>query len=207
MVHHSCWVSGDFTYGDIMSIYSTGQWPEVKDEPKTEPNAKPLVDKRSEVLRQVTPKFNFQNPPMDPYELYRELGEALQKHGGLGLAAPQIGYPYRVFVIRSSPIIPFFNPIIVDASEETVEMDEGCLTFPGILLKIQRPRVIRVRYTDPNGTTETKKFQDMTARVIQHELDHLNGVLFGSHAGPMQLDVAIRKAKKSGYSYIKSDLK
>jgi peptide deformylase len=144
---------------------------------------------------------------MDPYQLYRELGESLQKEGGLGLAAPQIGYPYRVFVIRSSPIIPFFNPLIVDVSDEAVEMEEGSLTFPGVILKITRPRVIRVRYTDPNGKTETKKFQDMTARVILHELDHLNGVLFGQHVGEMQLDIAIRKAKKAGYTYLKSDLK
>jgi len=168
---------------------------------------KELVEKRHEVLRKPAEKFNFLKPQMDPYQLYRELGETLIEQNGLGLAAPQIGYGLRAFVIRSSPVIPFFNPIITDTSEEEVEMEEGCLTFKGILVKITRPRVIRVRYTDPTGKTETKKFQDMTARVIQHEIDHLDGILFGSRAKDTHLEQAIRKAKKAGYSYLKGDLK
>jgi len=166
-----------------------------------------LVEKRHEALRKVAEKFNFSNPQMDPYQLYKDLGETLIEVGGLGLAAPQLGISLRAFVIRSSPIIPFFNPVIVNTSDELVEMEEGCLTFPAILVKITRPRVIRVRYTDPTGKTETRTFQDMTARVVQHEVDHLDGILFGSRAKPSHLEAAIRKAKKAGYSYLKGDLK
>ena len=166
-----------------------------------------LVDKKSEVLRTPAKKFDFANPQVNPVELYNELGTILREKNGLGLAAPQIGHSLRVFVVRSDPVLPFFNPIIVDKSEEEVSLEEGCLTFPGILVKIKRPRVIKVRFADPMGQFQTKVFQDMTARVIQHEVDHLDGVLIGQKVGPVALERAIKAAGKRGYSYFIGDLK
>lgn len=166
-----------------------------------------LVDKKHEVLRTPATKFDFLNPPINPVELYNTLGSILKEKNGLGLAAPQIGYGLRVFVVRANPILPFFNPVIVDKSEEEVTLEEGCLTFPGILVKIKRPRVIKVRFADPMGQYQTKVFQDLTARVIQHEVDHLDGILIGNRVGPVSLERAVKAAAKNGHPYLIGDLK
>lgn len=148
------------------------------------------------MLRQKLPRFDFKNPPTDPIELAHTLAKSMLHHGGIGLAANQIGLPYRAFAVASNPIIVAFNPIIVDTSEEVIDLDEGCLTFPGLCLKINRPKTIRVRYTQPNGDTQTHIYTGMTARIFQHELDHLDGILFTQHVGPVSLALAKSKAKK-----------
>lgn len=166
-----------------------------------------LIDKKSEILRTPSEKFNFSEPQIHPVELYNRLGNKLIEKNGVGLAAPQIGLSLRVFVIRSDPIMGFFNPTIVSMSEETEELEEGCLTFPGIFVKVRRAKIIKVRFADALGKVDTKKFQDFTARIIQHEMDHLNGILLGQLVGPVSLQQAILKAKKLGFNYVINDLK
>ena len=117
-------------------------------------------------------------------------------HDGIGLAANQIGLPYRVFAIKANPVLVCFNPRIVDYSKETIVLEEGCLTFPGLYLKIKRPRDIKCRFTYPNGETITKTFTGATARIFQHELDHLNGILFTEKVGPTALALAKIRMKK-----------
>jgi peptide deformylase len=117
-------------------------------------------------------------------------------HGGIGLAANQIGLPYRAFAMASNPILVVFNPLIVDQTSDSIELEEACLSFPNMILKIKRPSIIRVRYTLPNGITETHKFIGITSRIFQHEIDHLNGVLFTDHVGPVSLAMAKAKANK-----------
>ena len=117
-------------------------------------------------------------------------------HGGIGLAANQLGLPYRVFAIKANPILVCFNPRIVDVSEDMVELDEGCLTYPGLMLKIKRPATIRCRYTYPNGETVTEIYGGMTARIFQHEFDHLEGKNFTELVRPVTLALAKAKVKK-----------
>lgn len=155
-----------------------------------------LVNKNDPILRQKTPKFDFSNPPYHPDELAHRLTQTMIARGGVGLAAPQIGLPYRAFALKSNPILVCFNPIVVDASTEQIEMEEGCLTFPGLVLKIKRPKIIKVRFTLPNGETRTEKFIGMTARIFQHENDHLDGILFTSKVSPLKLEMARKKLKK-----------
>lgn len=165
-----------------------------------------LVPKTSPILRTPCDRFDFSNPQVNPVELYNEMGKYLIEKQGLGLAANQIGYPYQVFVIWSDPIRAFFNPVIVDESEEQVTLEEACLSFPGIVVKVTRPRVIKIRYADPTGEIKTEKFQDMTARILLHETDHINGKLFTQNCSRLELELAIKKAKKKGYHYIMKDL-
>lgn len=165
-----------------------------------------LLPPNHEILRQNLPRFDFSNPPINPVELYNAMGNFMVKHGGIGLAANQVGLPYRFLVIASSPIIGMFNPIIVDFSDDKTVMQEACLSFPNISLKIERPQVIRVRYTDPAGETKTAKFQDLTSRAIQHEIDHLNGITIGQRVGRTKLEMAIKSASKSGTKYLIKDL-
>ena len=114
------------------------------------------------------------------------------------MSAPQIGIPVRAFVISnfSSPaeIIGVFNPIITDYSEEKVTYEEGCVSFPGMFIKISRPRSIRVRYAGWDGNMGATRYEGYTARVFQHEYDHLNGITFHQRANRYHLERA-RKFK------------
>lgn len=156
-----------------------------------------LVIKTDPILKLKTEKFDFNNPPIDPVQLVLDLAQTMMYYNGIGLAAPQCGLPYRVFLIKSNPIIVCFNPHIIDIGEENISLEEGCLTFPGYFLKIKRPKIIKVRYTQPNGEVITKIFDGMTARVFQHELDHLNGILFQTHATLYHREQAERKMKRN----------
>jgi peptide deformylase len=155
-----------------------------------------LVDKYDPILRQATERFDFKNPPVDPVLLYQDLAQTMIEHNGIGLAAPQIGLPYRAFVMRAEDVIGVFNPIVVDISSETVILEEGCLSYPNLFVKIKRPKKIKARYTLPNGEVVTKIFDGITARCFQHELDHLNGVLHTSRANKIHLEQAKKIASK-----------
>lgn len=155
-----------------------------------------LVPPDNPILHTALEKFDFDNPPTDPVQLAKDLAETMMHEQGLGLAANQIGLPYRAFAMMANPIIVCFNPFIVDASKEMIKLEEGCLTWPGVFLKIERPRRIRVRYTEPNGNVVTKELHDLTSRIYQHELDHVNGIVFSAHVGDLAWVLAKNKAKK-----------
>lgn len=155
-----------------------------------------LVASNDPILREEMPRFNFKDPPMDPHEIAHILAQTMIKNDGYGLSANQVGLPYRVFVVIGSPILCCFNPRIVDVSEDELTMEEGCLSYPGLYVKIKRPQVIRIRYTRPDGETVTEQYQDLTARVMLHELDHLNGICHLNRANKFHLDQAKAKMKK-----------
>lgn len=144
------------------------------------------------ILMRPTQKFDFENPPMDPEELANQLLTVMAGQGGIGLSANQVGLPYSVFVIHGDPFA-CFNPMIVDVSEETADLEEGCLTFPGLYVTVTRPKHIRLRFTTIRGNVETQKFTGMTARIIQHEMDHLEGKLFFNRVSKYHRDKAFRK--------------
>jgi peptide deformylase len=143
--------------------------------------------------------FDFDNPPLDPKELAANLIETMIDGKGIGMAATQVDIPYKVFAI-GNPLEPeecsvIFNPTITNTSEEMVKMEEGCISFPNLFLKIKRPSDIRMRMTDMNGETITEKFYGLTARIIQHEYDHLYGINFTQRVPRFYLDKAMKKRK------------
>jgi peptide deformylase len=154
-----------------------------------------LVNCNDPILKQEMEPFDFSNPPVDPLELVTDLAETMLENNGIGLSANQVGLPYRVFVMLGQELIPCFNPRIVDMSEETIIMEEGCLSYPDMFVKVKRPRRIKVRYAEPNGNIVTQTFDGMTARVFQHELDHLNGVNYQQRANKFHLEQARKKKK------------
>jgi peptide deformylase len=156
-----------------------------------------LIDCNAEVLKNPLPRFDFNKPPMDPIELAHILAESMLKNNGMGLAANQIGLPHRVFAIKANPIIVCFNPLIVDESEDKIYLDEGCLSYPGFMVKVKRSKTIKIRYTEPNGNVVTKTFDGLTARIAQHEYDHLQGINFTKRANKIHLEQA-RNRLKSG---------
>jgi peptide deformylase len=99
---------------------------------------------------------------------------------GVGLAAPQLGVSQRLLVYRvgpDAPVIALANPEIEWASQESEVLDEGCLSIPGILVDVERPVHVRVRALDEEGDPRSIEASGLEARVIQHEMDHLDGVL------------------------------
>ena len=127
-----------------------------------------LVSYTDPILTRPCVEFDFDNPPLDPIEFSKDLVKIMRDSDGLGLSANQIGVPYRVFAMRADPNKVMFNPKIVNLSDETIILEEGCLSFPGLYVRIKRSRHARIRYTQPNGETLTEQFTGMSARVIQH---------------------------------------
>lgn len=157
----------------------------------------PLVPETHPALKRMMPNFDFNNPPVDPNKFASSLVETCKKHNGLGLSANQCGYEYRVFVMGSGDdYVAFFNPVIVWSSEETLKMEEGCLSFLDLFLNIERPARIKVVYQDYAGETKEAEFTGLTARCFQHELDHMNGIVYTHHAKPLSLQMAIKKRSK-----------
>lgn len=138
--------------------------------------------------------FDFSNPPFDAIEFAKELVKFMHERNALGVAANQVGVPYRIFAMRGMPEnFVCFNPKIVQFSEKTVVLEEGCLSYPGLLVKIKRPEFVRVRFNTPNGDAMTKQFIGMTARVYQHEYEHLEGHRFYDKSNKFHRDQAMRK--------------
>lgn len=155
----------------------------------------------SSALRNKLIPFDFESTEgPTAFQLYETLRDTMCANKGIGLAANQIGLPYRVFVMGnpSEPdqVIGVFNPKIVDVDEEETYYDEGCLSFPGLYIKIKRPSAIRVRFTTHDGTTDTIRFEGMTARIFLHEYDHLEGITFTQKANPVHLERARRQKKQ-----------
>ena len=110
-----------------------------------------LVSANDPALTTVCNQFDFTNPPFDPVEFAQELVKTMYDRNGVGLAANQIGISYRIFAMRGSPEnFVCFNPKIVQPGEQEIVLEEGCLTYPGLIVKIKRPQHIRVRFQTPN---------------------------------------------------------
>lgn len=155
-----------------------------------------IVKYTDPILKEEMPAFDFKNPIVNPVELYNDLAETMRENEGMGLSANQIGVRTRAFVMRAEEIIGVFNPRVVDTSSETVTLEEGCLSYPNLFVKVKRPKSIKVRFTTPDGETSTKMFTGMTARVFLHELDHLDGIAHTSRANRYHLEQARKLSKK-----------
>lgn len=143
-----------------------------------------------------TEKFDFNNPQIDPIELANDLAETMISNDSLGISANQIDLPLRVIAINSSSVIVCFNPIIVDVSDETIILEETCLSFPNLIVKVKRPKKIKVRYTQPNGETVTQIYDGLTARIFQHQYSILNGSTMLNDCNYLEREKALKKWKK-----------
>lgn len=134
------------------------------------------------VLRQPTKRVA--KIDKDLRDLVRKMLQTMYSEDGIGLAAPQVGVNKQLLVIdtdpeneSASPLV-LVNPKILSYSDELATGQEGCLSIPGVYLDVIRPAAIEVSFKDENGRPSKLKADDLLARVIQHEMDHLNGVLF-----------------------------
>lgn len=124
--------------------------------------------------------------------LIKDMFEVMYANDGVGLAAPQLGVPLRIIVVDDGKPRAMINPQIVYRSEEKVVGEEGCLSVPEIFENVERSKEVIVKYKDENGIDQEEKFVDYSARIVQHEYDHLDGVLFIDLI-PAERRVAIRE--------------
>jgi peptide deformylase len=156
-----------------------------------------LVPENDPILAEVMPEFDFLNPAVNPSEFASTLVETCKLHNGYGLSANQCGFRYRVFVMgTNNDYVAFFNPSIVLKSKKEVHMTEGCLSFPLLPLSITRPEEIAVTYQDFNGEWKQATFTGISARCFQHELDHMNGIVYTTRCKPLALQRAMKKRGK-----------
>jgi peptide deformylase len=134
--------------------------------------------------------------------LMDDMLETMYAAPGIGLAAVQIGVPKRVIVMdisgqddEKAPLY-FVNPEIVWASEETAPYEEGCLSVPEIYDEVERPARVKLRYMNYQGQTVEEDAEGLFAVCIQHEMDHLEGVLFIDHLSRLKREQAVKKVKK-----------
>lgn len=157
-----------------------------------------LVDFYDPILRTPTKPFLFNG--VDSFKeaeyIAYSLAETMHKHGGLGLSANQCGIDKRVCVVNmGKEAWVMFNPQIIEKSDTPAQFKEGCLSYPGLYLELKRPNNIKVQFQAVGGQTVEKEFDGLTAVCIQHELDHLDGIVYTDRISPIKLDIAKRKVK------------
>lgn len=137
--------------------------------------------------------------------LVRDMYETMYHADGIGLAAPQIGISERILVVdlrrdddeEDEPYhVAVVNPAIVWSSEETSKQTEGCLSIPGLEEVVRRPVSVHIEGRDPDGNEISIKAEDLFARALQHEIDHLDGVLFLDRVSPLKRRILVKKWKK-----------
>jgi peptide deformylase len=140
-------------------------------------------------------KGSLPNPNMT--KLIKRLQLTRKLYGGIGLSANQCGVFERVFVIGTDDFqMACINPKVISVSDDVIKMDEGCLSYPGLYLKIARPESAVVEYTDEHGQLQQTTLKGITARCFVHELEHMNGKKFIDNVGPVSLQMAKRKQQK-----------
>lgn len=151
-------------------------------------------------LRLKADNWDFNNPPEDPTVLEKKLIDTMFQYDGIGLAANQIGLPYRVFVMgwKENPesAQAFFNPVVVANVDDTEDLEEGCLSFPGVYVKIKRPKKILARWQNSKGEWQESEFDGYNCKCFLHELDHLEGIVFQDRVSPLKWNLAVKKSKK-----------
>ena len=162
------------------------------------------LSQRSEPVKEVNDEIK---------KLAEDMLETMYANNGIGLAAVQVGVMKRVIVVDvewgssryegddketkpGKPIV-LINPEIVGESDDISTYNEGCLSFPDQYSEVKRPEVVTIRYLDKDGKEQTKKVDGLLATCIQHEIDHINGVVFVDHISKLKRDMILRKLKKA----------
>ncbi|MBN1354757.1 peptide deformylase [bacterium] len=154
----------------------------------------PVLRQRASEIPTISPEIRF---------LMTQMKETMQNARGVGLAAPQVGESIRVIVVMfgadtdQSSIRGLINPEIIWHSEETDMCEEGCLSVPDTSARIKRWIEIKVRAVDEEGNPVEFSASNLTARIIQHEIDHLDGILFIDRLSMLKQEIIVRKLKKA----------
>jgi peptide deformylase len=153
------------------------------------------------------PKLRLVSKPVERVgaalkKLAADMLDTMYDAPGIGLAAIQVGEPVRMLVIdlakEGEPKAPqiFINPEVVASSDERSLYEEGCLSIPDYYAEVERPAKVRVRFVDGEGKQQEVEAEGLLATCLQHEIDHLDGVLFIDHISKLKRDMVVKKFKK-----------
>lgn len=157
----------------------------------------PLYPDSHFMLSQKMPVITDTIPNSGLNNLIQRLKMTMKLYSGIGLSANQCGVQSRVFVMYlNNDIIACINPEVVETSSELNRSKEGCLSFPGMYLTIPRNEWIIVKFTNEKGDEMKARLDGIAARCFLHELDHMNGVKFTDHVGPVAIKLAKDKQTK-----------
>lgn len=181
----------------------------------------PIVAYGDPVLRKVAKDIDTNYPKLS--ELLDSMFETMYNAHGVGLAAPQIGMPIRLFIIDATPFAEdedlseeeqkqlnglkkvFINAKMIDETGDEWPFNEGCLSIPDVREDVTRNANITIEYFDENFTKHTEKFSGLAARVIQHEYDHIEGILFTDKLSPLKKRLIKRRLANISKGKIKVD--
>ena len=157
-----------------------------------------LVYYPNEILSKEATPIDVENPQVDLVQLKTDMLDVMMKHRGLGLSACQVGLPWKVFVMGETKeaAIMVVNPEILAHSEETNNDPEGCLSFPDVFLRVNRPNTVTARWLDENLKEQSGVIEGYGARCFLHEYDHLMGVVYKEKVSRMKWDRAQKKKQK-----------
>ena len=159
------------------------------------------------ILRYPDPRLHQVAAPVTEFDdglrqLVRDMAETMYAAPGIGLAAPQIGVASRVIVIdlaeKESQRQPLrmANPEVVSVSEDSQVFEEGCLSLPDQYAEVERPAIVHARWIDETGAKHEEKLEGMLATCLQHEMDHLEGILFIDHLSRLKRQMVLKKLEK-----------
>lgn len=153
---------------------------------------------KNQVLRTVSKPVRQVTKELRRFAL--DMVKTMEAEQGVGLAAPQVGRNIRLIICKLNPggknevIIPMVNPTVLEESDIREEGEEGCLSLPGVWGKVERAKSVLLRYTNLKGKEQTLELNDFNARIVQHEIDHLDGVLFVDRAVETKNDAKLADA-------------
>ncbi|MDH4460182.1 MAG: peptide deformylase [Flectobacillus sp.] len=184
----------------------------------------PIVPYGDPVLRKVA--TDIEKDSIDVKQLAEDMFETMYAASGVGLAAPQIGMPIRMFVVDGRPFNEgedlderdkdpslenfkkvFINAEILEEDGDEWAFEEGCLSIPGIRADVFRPEFLTIRYFDTDWVEHTEEYEGLAARIIQHEYDHIDGILFTDHLGSVKKRMLKNKLADITKGKVKVDYK
>ena len=151
----------------------------------------PLLFKRVENVHEFNEELKLQS---------QEMLTTMKNYGGVGLAANQVGLDKRMFVMQCSvekPPYIFINPIVVKKSDDITPYEEGCLSFPDLRIELERPAQITISWQDLHGNQNEESFSGLEAVCVQHEIDHLDGIVFVNKLKPTKKQMVLKKYMKT----------
>ncbi|MCB9226872.1 MAG: peptide deformylase [Chitinophagales bacterium] len=172
----------------------------------------PIVAFGDPILKKVGKEIDKDYPKLQ--ELIKNMEKTMEHANGVGLAAPQIGLDIRLFIIDSRLMMEegeehkgvketFINATILEETGKEWEFEEGCLSIPDIRENVSRKSNIKIKYFDKDFKEHIKEFDGLTARVIQHEYDHIEGILFTDHLKPLKRKMLKKKLRNISEGKIK----
>ncbi|GIV41321.1 MAG: peptide deformylase [Vicingaceae bacterium] len=179
----------------------------------------PIVAYGDPVLRKKAKEIDLSSVNVEELtKLIDDMFETMYKASGVGLAAPQIGKSIRLFIVDASPFADddpqlqnfkkvFINPEITEKYGGEWKFNEGCLSIPGIREDVNRPTHIKIRYFDESLNQKEEVFDGLASRIIQHEYDHIEGILFIDHLNPLRKKLLQSKLKNISKGNVKVDYK